>query len=525
MKIDTDNSCAKLVRADDELVGVLAECWPLGARKTSDGNFCRLMMQADAREMWGVILPSAMPVAKDFMPEFLHLKRMVLPAALNAIAEMFGGAMLAGLFCHGNNFGEHGLAIFPAFRTRRSDNLKIQPQNAADRVSAFETILQHREWEVIREFLHVFNGLMTGLLGRKELYDAPLFLPAGMIHYEHDFMAINGKLVYIGVKPDSLEQHRQALSLLKISHILHLPVKMSAACEDEAYRVNYEDFYVTTTASINSDRGGIRICVPDLVGSLVADRLSIGWDGCVAIQPIGINQTLRIDPHHLRRLDRQVTSADKAGNIAIWNRRAVIAQEKLGWRGLILVKDQLVQYDVAVEELEKSTRSLSREAKKNAAPAMLKGLKKAVKRSLVVVLESQAAEKAGQAIDLLEKAVTAEEMLAATDFIFQAFNLEPEAGKTTFPPSGGPINFINDTSLRRPKLLLLYKIACKISHARSYSRAEIETIVIDELSSIHACRSADFRFQPDVVIRNLVDVGYLERDTEGTRYWLKTPSV
>ena len=75
MKINTDNGCVELVRADDELIGVLAECWPFGARKTSDGNFCRLVTQSDDREMWGVAFPSVLPVDKDFMPEFLQLKK------------------------------------------------------------------------------------------------------------------------------------------------------------------------------------------------------------------------------------------------------------------------------------------------------------------------------------------------------------------------------------------------------------------------------------------------------------------
>jgi len=523
MKIDTDGGCVELVRADDELVGVLAECWPLGARKTSDGKFCRLMMQADAREMWGVILPSAMPVEKDFMPKFLQLKRMLLPAALNIVAQMFGGAMLAGVFCRGNNAGEHGLVVFPALRISWRDNLKIQPQSAAGRHDAFATIEQHSEWKIIMEFLHVFNELMTRLLRLKEFYDFPSFLPAGMIRCEHDFMAINGRLVYIGVEPDSRDQCWQMLTDIKIRQVLHLPVKMSVGCKDEAYKINYEDFYVTTTASINSDRGHTQVCVPELIGSIVSDRFSIGWDGCVALQPVGISQSLRIDPHHLRRLDRQVTSADKAGNIDLWKRRAVLAQKELGWQGLILVNDQPVQYDEAIEEIEKATRSLNHEAKKPAAPAMLKGLKKVLRRTLVTILESPAAENAGQAIAMLDKADTAEELRAAADFIFQAFNLEPypvKAGKTPFPPAGGPINFINDTSLRRPKLLLLYQIACRISHERRYSRTEIEAIVSDELNSVDACRRNDFRFHTDVVIRNLVDIGYLDRDPHKNEYWL-----
>ena len=523
MKIDTGSGCVELVRADDELIGVLAECWPLGARKTSDGNFCRVLMQADAREMWGVAFPSLLLVDKDFMPEFLRLKRMVLPAVLNIVAKLFGGAMLVGLFYNGNNAGEHGLVVFPALRPNWSDNLKMQPQKAAGRDAAFARIQQHSELKVIMEFLKVFNELMTKLLGRKEFYDFPSFLPAGMIRCEHDFMAINGKLVYIGVKPDGRDKCWQWLSDLKISQILHLPVKISVACKDDAYKVNYEDFYVTTTASINSDRGYTQICVPELIGSIVDDRFSIGWDGCVAFQPVGVSQSLRINPHHLRRLDRQVTSADKASNLDLWNRRAVLAQKELGWQGLILVNDQLVQYDGAVEELEKATQSLSREAKKNVAPAMLKGLKKVVRRSLAGILESPVAETAGQALDMLEKAVSAEELCVVADFIFQAFNLEPapvKGDKQPFPPSGGPINFINDTSLRRPKLLLLYQIACRVNHERRYSRAEIEAIVSDELYSVNECRRNDFRFQPDVVIRNLVDVGYLDRDPHKNEYWL-----
>lgn len=59
-----------------------------------------------------------------------------------------------------------------------------------------------------------------------------------------------------------------------------------------------------------------------------------------------------------------------------------------------------------------------------------------------------------------------------------------------------------------------------VKHLRQYSRKEVENIVKAELPGDSEFAIKDPRFAYDVIIRNLVDIGYLDRDPHKNEYWL-----
>jgi len=96
----------------------------------------------------------------------------------------------------------------------------------------------------------------------------------------------------------------------------------------------------------------------------------------------------------------------------------------------------------------------------------------------------------------------------------------PKREKDPYPPVGGSVRFIEATSFKKPKLLVLYAIASGLSHGTRYSRSDIDDRISAARRGLDHNRQKDDRYAPDQLLRNLIDVGYLEDDGRRTVFWL-----
>lgn len=502
----------------DDVLKIFTNCWPLGVKANAGENSYGIIMRQNGIEVWGICLPNMVSDEKN-AGDWFEIRRTIIPLALQKIASNVSGALLAGPFMR-KVFGgrwEHGLVLFPALSNsgEKNKNLMTSHINPGE-------LSRQPGFDVIRQFLYAYRQFCYG---DNKFYDIKM-LPGAMAgKFSIDFMVCSGRLVCLQQESEMSCLALEALRCLEVKEVYHLPSILIPHIDDPAYLFSKTDFLTTTQTTI----AGRSVQVSDLIGTIVDDFYSVGWDGRIAFQPVGIDCHLRIDPHKLRKFERQVTSEDLKRNRDLWKNRAVIAQKELGWQGLVLVKDDIfIEEEVKKQLAQAVNQALRGSRNAKLSQETLRGLKKPIGRYLKSLIATPDGENAARFLELLAAANSSTELQTLAGDILSWLGVgasEMSARQPLFPPTGGPVPFINATSLRKPKLLFLYKIVCKLSSGCTYSRDEIDAVIEKAAASLEINRKNDSRFQIDIVRRNLVDIGYLDRDTDGARYWLKKSSV
>ena len=544
MKIKTKKGEVTLYPADEQVLQTFRRCWPMSFRYDTDATAYEIAVQTDAREIWGIRL-AGISTGEEVARGWHKLRKDLVPLALAAVAKNVGGVFIVSPFIQnlGNDFFEHGLALFPALGDSAAENASRLILTPATRDELLKDWFIEKKPSVIMDFMNVYRDILRSL-GEREYFGVPTVCPFATVgDCSFDFMACDGQLVSLQLQPQS---DAGGLTLLKecgVKGAFHMPARVTAEIADPAYKITAEDLLVSTAARIDMRSADVEILLPDLVGSVVPSKLSIGWDGCVEFQPAGIRQTCRVDPHNLRKLGRHAISDDVKRNRQLWANRVAIAQENLGWHDLLLVGEKIVSYAEVLRQLELALRQAIREAKANAKPPMIAGVKKPLLRCLKSLRNSPHAELAEKSIAAILADTSAAHLLATATEIAALFKIEPAGAKKPewAPPTGGPVPFIDDRTLRRKKLIMLYHIVCKLSHDRVYTRSEIDEIILatnggnggKSGSIVNNCRYVgnlrcgneikmnDSCYHVDTLRRNLIDIGYLNRDPHNDIYWLQ----
>ncbi len=505
----------------DDVLKIFTKCWPLGVKANTEEKSYGIIMCQNGVEAWGICLPNMVSDEKNAR-EWFEIRRTIIPLALQRIASNVAGALLPSPFMHKICEGkwEHGIVLFPALSISGEKNRSLIALNPKER--NLGKLLQQPNFDVIRQFIHAYRQLCDGLnVPDNKFYDIKM-LPGGMVgKFQLDFMACSGHLVCMQQESKMSNLAWEVLKCLETKEVYHLPSIPISHIDDPAYLFSKADFLITTQTII-ADRN---ILVPGLIGTIVDDFYSVGWDGKIAFQPIGTNDYFRIDPHELKKLERQVMSEDLKHNHNLWKNRAVIAQKELGWQGLVVLRDQVSTVAEVKKQLVQAVNQALRGSRNpKVSQEILKGLKKPICRHLKSLIATPDEEKAARFFELLATANSGTELQTLAFEILSWLGAgvpETSVKQPIFPPTGGPVPFINATSLRKPKLLFLYEIVCELSLGCIYSRDEIDAIIEKVAASLEINRKNDPRFQTDTVRRNLVDVGYLDRETDGNSYWLK----
>jgi hypothetical protein len=68
---------------------------------------------------------------------------------------------------------------------------------------------------------------------------------------------------------------------------------------------------------------------------------------------------------------------------------------------------------------------------------------------------------------------------------------------------------------------MLYHIVCRLNHDYHYTRNEIDEIIRGATQDHGRNGPDDIYYHVDTLRRNLIDVGYLNRDPHNDIYWLQ----
>lgn len=104
---------------------------------------------------------------------------------------------------------------------------------------------------------------------------------------------------------------------------------------------------------------------------------------------------------------------------------------------------------------------------------------------------------------------TVQELLEWTGVKFQASH---GRRNRPWPPSANGVEFIENPTYRRTKMIILHRIACSIKSGVWHSRGEIEDKIEKVRKALESGMEHDPRFGLDQLLCDLNDIGYLKSD-------------
>jgi len=269
------------------------------------------------------------------------------------------------------------------------------------------------------------------------------------------------------------------------------------------------------------------IIVPGMLVKLVSGQRTCAQGGFFKVEVLGAKRVISVRRRELERFgNHELPEAVIEQNRTRWRERVSRFNRFQKNEEYLLVGDQVMLESDARIRLACGARELYRAMQRHGLNEVVQGhivgLVRLMRQmrghprghNLEPIIELVAAE-------LPDRAALEGAMARIIEWAGADVTLDPPRSKTDqeWPPrQKGDLPFIDAPVFKRPRLAEMYAAAGLFEPGFTYTRAQVEKLV-------SGCASSgapnDPRFPLEVLIRNMVDIGYLERDVRGLRYWLR----
>lgn len=523
--IDTETGALSLQPAEPQMLKSFLTQWPMGmlVSEQETGDRYGVIFQQDASEVWGVKWQCSETTWEKAV-EMTSIRQVLIPLALVGLSETFSGTLIPCAYIKqkGPNSFEHGITVFlPPLPEKRKDPAYFQ----ITRESYSELWPALHDIESAKAFMQAYQQLIAHFMKTKELYidvDIRPRLMMGELLFE--FMLLDGKLVSLVWNPVNDLPYWSPLKQIDQTPIWHIPSIPAVHVIEPGLTFGPEDFLEIAKPSVQQRHNGLDVLVPGMICTMSSGDTSIGWDGRIWVQPIGCQRSSSVDPGSLIKLERKPTSLDLQETRRLWTNRFSIIQQLV--EGVMILNGKLVEESEARKELVNACLGLKKLLARQGNEKEINGYRKKLMRTLQVFLGHSDAGKIRDFLKRLDANHEGEQIEGIIQEILSwtGVDLGPEMdGKKSprWPPSVEGVPFIENTAYKRPKLLILYQVACSVRPGKRYSRARIIEKIEAVRKDFDSGWQTDLRFSADQLLRDMIDIGYLEDDGRRGCFWRK----
>lgn len=523
--IQTEEGPLVLQPAEAHMLDSFRRQWPMGLIPVEENGkgHCAMIFQQDSSEVWGVKFQCVDTNAEE-AGRATEIRRVLIAVALAWMTHHYAGTIIpcAYLKQKGPDSFEHGLVVFmPPLPEKRMDPayFRVTVNNYGETWPALHDL------DAASIFIQLYQHFREHAYGRRESFiggDMRPRLMMGEVYF--DFMLLDGKLTCLLRNPAEDLPCWTSLRSLGETTIPHFPAAPAVHLSDPALMIGEEDFLEMTTIAFH-DRGvKIEIIVPEMICTVSDGKTSIGWDGRIWVQPVGCGGSCPVDPRSLKKLDRKLTSLDVRRNRALWKNRHEIVQQACP--GFMFLKGRLISETEARNELARACVFMKNVLARKVSEEEINGHRKKLMRLLNNFCTHPDRERIRDFQKRLGERPSRDQQEEILQQVLNWTGVDIEKTVKSkkapaWPPSTGGVPFINNTNYRKPKLLVLYRIACSLTPGVRYSRDEIVEKIEAVRATLESNRKQDLRFHHDQLLRDMIDIGYIADDGRRTAFWRK----